>query len=90
MLIFMSDIAHSGHGSWNLYLPTRARLWLVPVRDGYRFEYLLGTAQCHRVDEVQGFPLPEGFDLLHRYCGSLLAILGFGDLCQLYVLQQHQ
>lgn len=42
------------------------------------------------MDENSTFPFTQSLNLLHRHYGALLALLGIGDICQLYLFQQHQ
>lgn len=82
--------ANSRHGSWYLHFPARARLWLVLICYGDRPEYILGTAQCHCVDEESTVSITPSLDVLHRHRHSFLAVLDRRDLCQLHLLQQYQ
>ena len=60
---------------------------MVPVIDSSASHHILDPAQRHRMDKKQALSTATGKSFVHYYGRSCPAVLDFGDLCQLCILQ---
>ena len=67
-----------------------ANLRMVAVSQRHPTQHVLVPTQRHRVDEDQTFPFPIRQLAVHRHCHPRPAVLGGGNIRELYLLPQHQ
>ena len=84
-----TNAASSRHVSWYLLLHGIPGLRLVCLVDGRGLIFILVSAQHYRLAEDQTFPAASSQQDIYRNVSVHHSFLGFRDIRQLYIQQQH-
>lgn len=83
-------IALPGHVPRNLDIRTRTGIRMVSLSNSDRIKCFLELAQRDRMDEEPAVSVHECLAILYHHCHPGAAVLGSGNLCELYLFQQYQ